>query len=99
MGCSFSKFMHFFCFMSYRGGDKIKSLMDTNSDEFRSGREGCGGSFPPPPFRGQVINEEKCKCAVPEVQLLGQHTTTWRISPLQERSVATQNHPKPATVR
>ena len=29
----FSKFMHFFCFMPYRGGDKIKSLMDTNSDE------------------------------------------------------------------
>jgi hypothetical protein len=35
MGCSFSKFMHFFCFMPYRGGDKIKSLMDTNSDELK----------------------------------------------------------------
>jgi hypothetical protein len=65
----------------------------------RSGREGCGGSFLPPPFRGLVINDEKCECAVPEVQLLGQHTTTRRISPLQERAVATQNHPKPATVR
>jgi hypothetical protein len=47
---------------------------------------------------GLVVNEEKCKFAVQEVQFLGHHVTAEGIRPLPDRVAAIQNHPKPATV-
>ncbi len=48
---------------------------------------------------GLVINGEKCKFAVREVQFLGHHVTEEGIWPLPDRVAAVQDHPKPSTVR
>jgi hypothetical protein len=60
----------------------------------------CGKSFPLF-FRtaGLVINEEKCKFAVPEAQFLGHHITAEGIRPLPDRVEAVQDHPKPSNVK
>jgi hypothetical protein len=48
---------------------------------------------------GLVINGEKCKFAVREVQFLGHHVTVEWIWPLPDRVAAVQDHPKTSTVK